>query len=264
MELSKYEIHKINDIVYYVYSIGDIDEMWSKTMEMTGAVVPYDGISYITENAGDGSITSVFRCRKDDSGPGSISETIPSDDHRKWIMDHPQNMICRLSELFSGEQIDDIQKGQRITDEIGFNHQIIMTFSDDGGMSRAVILHRSRENGEFTDKELFITKLLYVHYGSRLRGKTSGTVNDAGVKDRMFNENIEKFCSVYGLSGREKDVLIRMAENMQTNEICESLSISISTLRKHIDKIYRKLSVSSRIELNKLLINNNCFDIKDV
>ena len=264
MEFSKYDTYRINDIIYYIYAVSEIDDMWSKTIDMVKDVIPYDGVSFLDGYEKGDTVTSVFYYRKEDndvSGINTIEETISGDHYRKWILDHPRNTVIMMNEFFPEDYAESIQKNQKITEAIGFNDQLIMAFLN-GGKKRAVILHRKREKGGFTEREQYILKLLYVHFESRLRRTGNNRLNGNDMRDSVFNGNILKLCSEYGLSVREKDVLIRMADNMQTNEICEDLAITISTLRKHIDKIYRKLNVSGRIELNKLLIKNNCIDRK--
>lgn len=47
------------------------------------------------------------------------------------------------------------------------------------------------------------------------------------------------------LTARELDVLIKLSEGMTYPEIAEDLDLSISTVRTHIQKIYRKLNARS-------------------
>lgn len=57
------------------------------------------------------------------------------------------------------------------------------------------------------------------------------------------------------LTNREKDVLRLLLENVRRKDIAESLFVTESTIKKYTAQIYRKLSVSSRIELFARLKN---------
>ncbi|MES2703614.1 MAG: response regulator transcription factor [Bacteroidota bacterium] len=51
------------------------------------------------------------------------------------------------------------------------------------------------------------------------------------------------------LSNRELEILTLMAEGAGTPQICNKIFISPATLKKHLQNIYRKLHVKSRVEL---------------
>ncbi|GGW42302.1 transcriptional regulator [Streptomyces lucensis JCM 4490] len=48
------------------------------------------------------------------------------------------------------------------------------------------------------------------------------------------------------LSGRERDVLTRLAQMMSTEEIAADLFVSVNTVKTHIKSVYRKLAVNRR------------------
>jgi DNA-binding NarL/FixJ family response regulator len=57
-----------------------------------------------------------------------------------------------------------------------------------------------------------------------------------------------------GLSRREADVMVGVIQGQANPAIAQTLNISISTVRKHIENIYRKLEVQSRSEAIALVI----------
>ncbi|MET7921130.1 LuxR C-terminal-related transcriptional regulator, partial [Streptomyces avermitilis] len=48
------------------------------------------------------------------------------------------------------------------------------------------------------------------------------------------------------LSGREREVLQRLAELMSTEEIAADLYVSVNTVKTHLKSVYRKLAVNRR------------------
>ncbi|MGC3002967.1 response regulator transcription factor, partial [Streptomyces sp. G35A] len=48
------------------------------------------------------------------------------------------------------------------------------------------------------------------------------------------------------LSGRERDVLERLARMMSTEEIAADLYVSVNTVKTHLKSVYRKLAVNRR------------------
>lgn len=67
--------------------------------------------------------------------------------------------------------------------------------------------------------------------------------------------SIERFIDSYGLSNREVDVLHLLLEGQNKYYIADKLYISSNTVKSHISNIYRKLKVSSRMELFQLINN---------
>lgn len=62
-----------------------------------------------------------------------------------------------------------------------------------------------------------------------------------------------EIAAVFDLSSRERDVLVLLAQGMSRREIEETLVISMNTVKSHIRRIYQKLNIHSRDELEKLL-----------
>ena len=48
---------------------------------------------------------------------------------------------------------------------------------------------------------------------------------------------------------REKDVIKGLFKGLIVKEISDKLFISVNTVRKHIDSIYRKCKVQNKVEL---------------
>ena len=63
----------------------------------------------------------------------------------------------------------------------------------------------------------------------------------------------------YGLSSREIEILEPLASGKTYKEIAENLFISPKTVRRHIENIYRKLAVNSKVEASNLVSRKRWF-----
>jgi DNA-binding NarL/FixJ family response regulator len=54
---------------------------------------------------------------------------------------------------------------------------------------------------------------------------------------------------VRSLTSRENEVALRVAEGLHNNEISERMKLSENTVRNYLQNVYKKLGISSRIEL---------------
>lgn len=79
------------------------------------------------------------------------------------------------------------------------------------------------------------------------------------LKKQQINEQkIEAFHSTdsFNLSKREVEILEKLASGLNYNQIAEQLFISAKTARKHIENIYLKLQVHSKLEMVQLAQKN--------
>ncbi|MDT0606886.1 helix-turn-helix transcriptional regulator [Croceitalea rosinachiae] len=80
---------------------------------------------------------------------------------------------------------------------------------------------------------LLIVSIAYYGYNHRIRSK----------KSNQFET----------LTGQEKNIMTKIAADKSNKEIAAELFISLSTVKTHINSIYKKLGVSSREDLKSLL-----------
>ncbi len=99
-----------------------------------------------------------------------------------------------------------------------------------------------------------------------LLGLTDGlSVNQIGAlltlaEKYTYSAKQQHECSYNGLSARELEVLILLANGYTRKNIGESLGISKNTAARHISNIYRKLGVSSVAEATQYAYSNRlCF-----
>jgi DNA-binding NarL/FixJ family response regulator len=72
--------------------------------------------------------------------------------------------------------------------------------------------------------------------------------------DRVISEQDK---TDFSLSKREIEVLDQLSQGLDYNEIAENLFISPSTVRKHIENIYRKLQVNNKMRAVKKALKHN-------
>ena len=110
---------------------------------------------------------------------------------------------------------------------------------------------RSNQDDPFTKRDHCMVEELGEHIALRLYQLEVAVSGSIG--GNIKTESISEAFASYGVTRRELDVLKLFARKLSDDEICYELFISKSTLKKHLNHIYQKLGVASRVELLRLI-----------
>ncbi len=99
--------------------------------------------------------------------------------------------------------------------------------------------------GDFSNKDMFILDVLKEHLAHMLYALLAQ--EKKGESSR--NSSLDKAVIRYGLSDREREVISCIMEGMSNAEISDRMSISISTVKKHVYHIFTKMKVNTRTQL---------------
>ncbi len=69
----------------------------------------------------------------------------------------------------------------------------------------------------------------------------------------LINNLPESFIKSYKIGKRETEIINMIIQGLDNKEIADKLFISESTVRNHISNIYRKVNISNKVELLKLI-----------
>ena len=92
---------------------------------------------------------------------------------------------------------------------------------------------------------ILLTAILIVSYNIILAPKRTDDPKSKEERKARFLEN----CRKYGLSSRETEVAWLLREGHKYREIAEVLFISESTVDTHVQNIYAKVGVRSKVAL---------------
>ena len=100
---------------------------------------------------------------------------------------------------------------------------------------------------------LFSEKELSSRWGVSFLGEDGAAGDRAIVKKQVLANRCQELARSYGLSPREEEVLLLLAQRKTVGSIERELFIANGTAKTHIRHIYRKLDIHSRDELSDLL-----------
>ncbi len=166
-----------------------------------------------------------------------------------WMSHAAETMVVRDSEVLAGDN----RFAARSYREVYLHHGIVdcvqMNIAWGGQTLGRLALYRTREEGLFTEQDTFYLRAMANHinlaWGRCLREQTRKENPAAG-------RSMEELTAEYQLTRREEEILGLVFREMNNEEILEKITISQNTLHKHLQNLYRKCGVSSRLGLLKL------------
>lgn len=119
----------------------------------------------------------------------------------------------------------------------------------DKKMLGVIMLYRDSKLGEFRDEEVQIMKSLDRHFNKVFYKRCFS--NNISVSVASSIERMERTAH---LTPKEKEIIGMIFRTESNTDICEKLCITEHTLQKHLQNIYRKMNICSRVELFNFLI----------
>ncbi len=155
-------------------------------------------------------------------------------DHRSWRRTNYFNNFLSPNEFYYLCGVD-----------IHYRGEILIT----------ITLIRQEESGDFSTAELlFLNRVktsiaCHIHLLRKIHPRNISNQKYINIK---YRQGMEK----YDFTPREKEVACLVRSGQSNLEISEDLFISVNTVKKHLQNLYKKAEVSSRQELIYRLLEN--------
>lgn len=239
----------LNEINHMVHATKDVNEMRKKLLELLGVLIPSDSSSfYLAKEGNDNKLLYkpvVINISQEDvknylEYGEKVDYTIP-------IFKHGRPIAYKETDLLD----DSVRKKTVYYNDFlahGHEYPASLCIAQNGVCYGAVTLFRSKNSGDFSDRDIFILNQLQNHLSTRLISEFERTSN--------YNSTAKLYELAYSwhLTAREMDVIKFVLAGLNNEEISNELFIGQSTVKKHLRNIYRKLDVKNRVQLIKLLL----------
>ncbi len=244
--LKEMEWITINNILAELYRQDDLDSLSQKLMKVLRMLIPYTkGYLLILDH--EGGIREEASCFI-----GMREKEIYAYLHKYYFQDYlrylyelsEETKVYRDTDILEDERREKTEFFRRflLPADIPFGCGILVMHD---GQVRAIFnLFRSRDFGDFSEKDLEILNVLKRHLENMIV-RAICLNQQQRLIDKCYLEAREH----YGLTERESEVLRLLSEGLSNGEICERLTVSISTVKKHIYHLFGKMQVKSRTQL---------------
>lgn len=246
--LEKNDISIFNSIVYQIYSVEEPDEMRLNFLKSVRLLIPYECCNfYLADKDSEHLIKDPVAVDFPLEALSEYLEKIEDEDPTRWIFIQAKSMVYREDDLFSKSAIEKNKCYQEFYIPHNLHHSLQISLALNGVFLGSLSFYRTKTQKPFTDKELFLFDLFKEHLALRLHQETT-------KKTRSSKADLPAHdLSCYNLTDREIELAKLLTKGLTVQEIGNTLCISSNTVRKHSMNIYKKMNISSRWELFKIM-----------
>ncbi len=154
--------------------------------------------------------------------------------------------VVAISDLVEADQFTASEFYEACYAGTGIRDELRVPIPATSGTTSALIFCRAQPG--FTEKEREHARLI----GTVLAGCEGPSREIEALKEGRFTQARLR---AHGLTVREAEIFALLAEGRRSQRVANELGISIRTVEKHTQSVYRQLGVTSRAEAMSLLIN---------
>ena len=171
------------------------------------------------------------------------------DDYTGWLNCCRESTLFRESDLMGEQQRLRSTIYQKCYQKFDVYDSLQYGIVFHGKPLGALSIFRCREDGPFTDEELFLLSSVGIHLNQHMDLLLSRMDR---ARD-TYSYDFPAIAARYGLTARETQLLELLTRFRENREIATALQVRESTLQKHFQNIFRKFGVTSRWEIMRLL-----------
>ncbi len=250
--MERNDIMMLNNLIYQLYETDNLLFIRQNLLRHLRSLIPYSYGSVLLSDLDpvQPKFTDPVCDPKEFKSAEEKYIQISQKDHSLWTIDSGYStLICESKMLPDHKRLNtpiylECYSHYNIYDSLQLN----ITYNNK--FLGVLTLYRTRQDGAFTDDETYFMRMIGYHLNRLFyRILLPGTDKTSSVNDSVVGNLTEQ----YGLTSREHEILVYLLTGKAETAIAEDLKITVSTLKKHMQHIYRKLGISARWELLKFL-----------
>lgn len=234
----------LNTIIYKVYTMEDFDEMRKELLEQLKLLVDFDSADFYLASVEEEKKLDrpvMYNC------DSNLSEEYEELDYSRGIMLSGKSLIYRETDIISDESRVETEYYKKVYKPNNWHYSLQVVIAKEHHFLGTITFYRTIGKENFKYDDIFVLDMLKDHLAYRMEKHQ----RRAGEKGEKLT--VTQVVEQYGLTRREDTILRNLMQGKENPVICEELTISTNTLKKHILNIYRKLGIRNRVQLFKMI-----------
>lgn len=260
--LESREWETLNEIIAALYGIKNSETMRRALLTRLMQLIDFDfaefdlaGNKKAQENRLQKPVAvSIFDKTRERSFMKGYETQYYKNDYVSWIFAQPESMVYRESDLIS----ESVRKESRFYKEYLAKYDLGsvsgISIISAGRFAGAVTFYKSEKKGDFSERDLYILKLLLPHLQNVLESHQKQEEKEQEEVKRLLKYR-------YGVTKKELEVIRLILQGKSNAEIAECLGTSPNTIKYQVSSIFGKVGVKSRTQLICFLIQNRLLEL---
>lgn len=165
-----------------------------------------------------------------------------------WYCATPTELTFRQSDIINEPFFSSSVFMREWLRPMGVHFAAGINIAGNGRSFANVCLYRSREDGDFSERDLLILRTVNTHLCICYRN-----LYPNGLDSANFTSDSDAFAKRYLLTRREAEIIKLIEQGIGRREIAEAASVSENTVKKHLNSIFRKTATTGFSELVQLV-----------
>lgn len=235
-----------NDFLYTLYTSENEESRNKELLSYLHLLVPSSYVSLLTSDPSlnHPNFNGVYCDPKSFTKAEEKYVHLFREDETQWFMRSKTSLVLKESDLIGSDQRLSSTIYKECYEEYNIYDTLQMTIVYERKFYGVVTLFHTKDDAPFTEEDITLLKSLARHL-NYIYGKYE-TIHS---NRKAISSNTKEIPSDVHLTAREKQILGLIYQMKTNKEICSELHITNHTMQKHLQNIYRKLDISSRLEL---------------
>lgn len=254
-KLDKKNLNLVTTLLYGIHSYDSNKEMRQHFINSISLLIPCNNAAFFLSNHKSGENLKFTNPVSYNIPIELLNDYVAKEqinDYSNWIFQiyNTSSSVYRSSDLFDQNIREKSQWYKKSNKSLDLYYELQMSITIYNTFLGVVALYRGKTDHDFTDNDIYLLNLLKTHLALRLY--YDYTISNEEHTVTIPNKIIQK----YALTKREVEIIYLILDGKSDEEMAAISIISITTIRKHIANIYRKLKIKRRHELFTLLLES--------
>ncbi len=242
---------RLNELALWIHAQDEVGKIQRGVADALALLVPHRGSMFDLCRQRDGRIECFdpVSATIASEALAAYYRTYAAQDYTTWSFTSEHAVTYRDFDFIDPAVRDTTPIYKEWLEPLGFYYGMGCTVVERGVIFGSITLFRGQGDGDFSAAELRVLAELGRHIGIRF-----SQLSSEGFTDDSAGDALARWAHEHGITGREEEVLRLMAAGATNRDMARQLFISESTLKKHVNAVYRKLGVKNRVQFARTLL----------
>lgn len=237
----------LNNIVYQLYAEDNIKIMRENFLIQMRLVLEYDNADFYIVKEDGHTLEEPVYYNHTPLPDVNTTDKWEGIEYSRGFMYGGKSQVYKETEILPEEKRVETKYYKKIFAPNGLHYGVTMIIAKKNQFLGVVTFFRKKEQEDFGYEDLLVLDVVKEHLGLRLYKEFQ---LEYISKDKL---TVHQCVDTYNLTKREETILRKLMDGDENEKICSELKITNNTLKKHILNIYKKLGISNRVQMFKMI-----------